>query len=63
MLNAHIGQLGKLIPIAMMSTRKMDKSSVLRLAVNHLRVDGKNNILIYKTTLHVCAYIIKEGIL
>ena len=35
-LNAFIGELAKIVP--MNTNRKMDKSSILRLAVNYLRV-------------------------
>ena len=36
-LNAFIGELAKLIPLIMTANRKMDKGSVLRLAVNYIR--------------------------
>ena len=37
-LNAYIGELAKLVPLILTANRKMDKSSVLRLTVNYLRM-------------------------
>ncbi|XP_064608668.1 protein cycle-like isoform X2 [Liolophura sinensis] len=37
-LNMHIAELAKLVPIVASAPRKVDKSSVLRLAVNYLRL-------------------------
>lgn len=37
-LNAYIGELAKLVPLILNANRKVDKSSVLRLTVNYLRM-------------------------
>lgn len=37
-LNAYIGELARLVPVVTTATRRIDKSSILRLAVNYLQV-------------------------
>ncbi|CAH1777206.1 unnamed protein product [Owenia fusiformis] len=37
-LNMYIGELAKMVPLVMTAQKKMDKSSILRLTVNYLKV-------------------------
>jgi hypothetical protein len=37
-MNAYIGELAKIVPLVMQTTKKIDKASVLRLTVTYLRI-------------------------
>lgn len=45
-LNAYIGELAKIVPLVMQSSKKIDKASVLRLTVTYLRIYHGNNSLL-----------------
>lgn len=42
-LNMYIAELSSLVPIVAMATKRMDKTSVLRLSANFLRIHLSKN--------------------
>jgi Helix-loop-helix DNA-binding domain len=43
-LNAYIGELAKIVPLVMQSSKKIDKASILRLTVTYLRIYHGNEL-------------------